>query len=138
MNGHSKVTVNGKGSVEHGQSNNNDTTATNGKARLADSGIDIKLSTEFKRFLSTLDYFNISKQTACASHTSLSCHSSNCRCCCSDNFNSNSNNNNNIVDDNNKNVYTNNAVHANAQTALIPNNDCMSKSLDRSNTVSYC
>ncbi|XP_046805139.1 monocarboxylate transporter 10 [Lucilia cuprina] len=37
MNGHSKVTVNGNGSVEHRQTNSHESTTTNGKARLADS-----------------------------------------------------------------------------------------------------
>ncbi|KAM7360938.1 monocarboxylate transporter 10-like protein kar isoform 2-T2 [Cochliomyia hominivorax] len=103
MNGHSKNTVNGNGSIEHRQSNDETTTA-NGKARLADS-----------------DNYNVSKNPACASNTNLSYKS---RRCNSNDYISYINNTNY------KNLYTNNGVNANVLTALIPNNDCMSKTLD--------
>lgn len=119
MNGHSKVTVNGNGSIEH-RSTTESTSAhnnSNGKARLADSGIELKLSTAFKRFFANFDYFNLSNN-ACASNSCSRSHScSNINC-------SRSNNSHN--------VYSTNNYDVNAHTALISDGR-MSRSLDHVN-----
>lgn len=120
MNGHSKTNVNanGNGSLEPRECNHI-TKSANGRACLADSGIDNKLSSALKRFFSAIAYKNVSKKTACASQTSRTCNTSNYNSSCR-NYSSNANNN----------LSTNTALNANDHTALIANNDCMSKPLD--------
>lgn len=126
MNGHSRNSV---VDDEYRQVNNDLVIPI---AALADSGIKkINLSTALKRFFSSLDYFNVSKKTACASHPSLSCNSSNLRSYCSDNCKNNNN------DNFNNSLYTNTSIDVNVHTALVSNNDCMSKSLDH-NSIAYC
>lgn len=131
MNGHSKVIVNGNApSTERPNQLDGESNTTNAKARLADSGINIKLSTAFKRFFTVFDSLNIFENTACASSTSCSCNDScnNSNCCCSNNY-CNCNN-----DDNNHTVVNNtNKNNVNASTALVSTSDCMSKILECNN-----
>lgn len=68
MNGHSKPAISGNGSVEHRPESETQVTLANGTASLAESGINPKYSTAFKRIFSY----------ACAS--SAQCDSSNNIC----------------------------------------------------------